>query len=211
MTAGTVLRLAFILVFLACGLAIPGCRLIRRAASLHPAVILYKTLFVTYDLDARQRNFPLGNDGVMPASYQSGATPALPHGHWARARLSLAYPHPEGLPDMVRATLRLSSQGSASRVRPAEVGLPTARRDDEIWVLDLSKAEVDKLVTELTQGAPMSEGLPTKGANLEVKTDQGLLVQRAWPAPMLEDLMLRVYHEGRLSGFAECPRGTPRP
>jgi hypothetical protein len=190
---------------LLCALVASGCNLFKRVISLHPAVILYKALTVSYELDGASRGLPFTGAQLVTANYQEGEDHgAFAAANWARASLNLTYPHPEGKAGLVRATLRLSPQPS-SGVVTATVAIPTDRRDEEIWILDLPRTEVDALVKDLVQGGMFSQGTPTQDASLEVRTEQGIMVRRTWSSPALEELMVRVYHEGWLCGFADCP------
>jgi hypothetical protein len=201
-------------------LVLSGCQSARIAATSDAPAVDYKEVELTYNVSGQYREIPLELGAVQPASSQSKTLE-----RWSAARLSIQYPHPEGKADLARATLRLSGHVSKPASSPRsghaptgatlselpdlfgsesgdEFALPSAR-DDEIWVLDFPKQQLDLLMADLRRnGFFDSQTRPDPGTRLEVSLE-GHRTAKAWtPEPRLDDFVARVHGEGRLSGFA---------
>jgi hypothetical protein len=199
---------------------LPGCRIPNDVAkgSESPQ---YERANIVYELDGAQRPLPLTDSDIKPVSFTSASdTPAASAPEWTGATLSLQFPHPDGLADTARATLRLSaepqrdslstfaqasrwlgwSKGTEQTATATEQKTPV--RDDEIWVLDIPKQQLDLLLTDLQQGGffQAQTRSPT-GTKLDVQLNWGR-VQKEWSSePRLDNFMSRVYREGRLEGL----------
>jgi hypothetical protein len=203
----------------------------------------YREVELTYDVSGQYRDIPLDTPLVQTASLEStglaatglqstGAGPqsvGKPLERWTSAKLSIQFPHPEGKPDLARATLRLaghlakpaasksasaSTSGNGSSATMSnlpelfgsetgeDLSLPSAR-DDEIWVLDFPKQQLDLLLADLRRaGFFENQTRIDPGTRLEVNLE-GNRIAKAWtPEPRLDDFLARVHEEGRLSGFA---------
>ncbi|MDB5334758.1 MAG: hypothetical protein JWN70_377 [Planctomycetaceae bacterium] len=208
---GVVLILAGILV---------GCR--GGASSLSASksgTPQYERANIVYDLDGSQRPLPLTNSEVKAVAFDADPEKPPPAPEWAEATLSIQYPHPDGTTDTARATLRLCAEprhDSPSAVAQARRWLgwsggsetadgsatKTPRRDDEIWVLDIPKQQLDLLLTDLQgNGFFQAQTRAESGTKLDVQLNWGR-VQKEWSAePRLDHFMARVYREGRLGGL----------
>ncbi len=148
---------------------------------------------------------------------------------WSRARFQLIYPHPSG--DMEKGLARLIiTRHSPSAAKEDEMAFPLQRhvkgllksaRDtpgrllgfddsrtqpvshgEEIWELDLPKEEIDILLAELShRGFFQKQERPRGEALVHVEIDNDRVSKRWTNEPRLEELMLQVYNEGRLSAF----------
>lgn len=197
-----------------------GCRLAGRTAS--APVDVYQDVRIVYDLSGQYRDLPIDCGGARPTdlSLVGHEAPTTPIERWTSAKLAIEYPHPEGKPDFARATLRLS--GHVSKPRPVtssdsgrlmtsvpdvfsdtEGDLPlTSARDDEVWVLDFPRAQLDLLVGDLkTCGFFESQLRPDPGTRLEVVIDRARTAKNWTPEPRLDDFVARVHREGHLGGF----------
>lgn len=151
---------------------------------------------------------------------------------WSAVRLHIQYPHPEHRPDFARVTLRLKRAAAAESetaagppsaaesgddsswperlksqltrlsVKPDDEAAPA--RDDEIWALDISKAELDQVLIELARsGFFDKQNRPHATARISVDLDRGHEA-KAWTTEAgLEALMRRVLREGWLAGLVE--------
>lgn len=213
--------LVSVLAILAC--AFVGCRTGGRLAVTETGAPQYNQVNLVYELNGESRDIPLEAGGVAPASYSAAS--AKPGERWTLARLSIQYPHPDGMPGMARATLRLSGHTSNERGRGTEASAPlvgrlwelpelfstapesdqltlTAARDDEVWVLDFPKPQLDLLLADLGKsGFFESQTRTDAGTRLEVAIDRGKTTKPWTPEPRLDDFIARVHSEGRLSGF----------
>ena len=203
---------------------IAGCRLPSSLSASKSGTPQYERANIVYALDGAQRPLPLTSSEIKPVAFDADPeTPApVPAPEWAEATLSIQYPHPEGTVDTARATLRLSAESrhdSPSAVAQARrwlgwnsstetlegTGTPDAKkpgRDDEIWVLDIPKQQLDLLLTELQgNGFFQAQTRAESGTKLDVQLNWGR-VQKEWSAePRLDHFMTRVYREGRLGGL----------
>ena len=201
-----------------------GCRLPTPLSASKSGTPQYERANIVYALDGAQRSLPLTGSEIKPIVFDgdSQAPGAVPAPEWGEATLSIQYPHPDGTADTARATLRLSAEsrldspsavaqarrwlGWNSATETAEgVGTPDAKkpgRDDEIWVLDLPKQQLDLLLTELQgNGFFQAQTRAESGTKLDVQLNWGR-VQKEWSAePRLDHFMARVYREGRLGGL----------
>lgn len=205
---------------LTCVLA--GCRIPSQLTAGSSSTPQYERANIVYDLDGAQRPLPLTDSEIKPVSFTGTPDTLTPGPQWAGATLSLQYPHPEGLTDTARATLRLSSEPrrdslstlaqasrwlgwSRSDEQPAategSASKPTLR-DDEIWVLDIPRQQLDLLLTDLQQnGFFQAQTRSQSGTRLDVQLNWGR-VQKEWSSePRLDHFVSRVYREGRLEGL----------
>lgn len=147
-------------------------------------------------------------------------------GRWKTARLKIEYPHPDAVPDMARATLilsrvelpspaqptfgkriadrfnRIAAFGPEPATCPNGICATSSGPDDEIWVLDFPKQQLDLLLADLgNTGFFASQTRPGGGAELDVSVDRDR-TQKPWTTePRLDDLVSRVFREGMLEGF----------
>lgn len=191
-----------------------GCSLPHRVGVAEDGQLQYDQLELVYDLHST-RLTEMGG-GVRPASGTSEFD-----GSWPFARLRVEYPHPQQRPGYARAQLRLgrapivAQEKSWTQRFRSGLGRLTGgddqadesdqNLDDEIWVLDLPKEEVDKLVQQLaSRGYFNDQTRPSGDADLHVQIDRGT-TQKRWTAePRLDGLIERVYQDGWLAGLVSC-------
>jgi hypothetical protein len=222
---------------LSLALSAVGCKTPAMLGSSDAPISDYREVELTYDVSGQYRDIPLDTPLIQTASLEStglgmsgsdSRASGKPLERWTSAQLSIQFPHPEGKPDLARATLRLaghlakpatpkspsraSGNGSSATISNLpdlfgseagdELTLPSAR-DDEIWVLDFPKQQLDLLLADLRRAGFFENQTRTDpGTRLEV-TLEGSRISKAWtPEPRLDDFLARVHEEGRLSGFA---------
>jgi len=204
-----------------------GCQLPSRIQLGKSGSPQFERANIVYKLDGGLRPLPLTDVEIKPVSFDD-AIAAKPSetamsSEWSTATLSVQYPHPDGTPDSARATLRLSAvpagesgfsisqtsrwlgRNASSELSPhANSGKP-ALPDDEIWVLDLPRQELDLLVSDLQKsGFFQAQTRAESGTNLDVQLDFGR-VNKQWTAePRLDQFISRVYLEGQLGGLVAC-------
>ena len=209
-----------VILCLACCLA--GCQLPSRLAAGKSGAPQYDRANIIYELDGTQRPLPLNGSEIKPVAFEGDAETAPTAAEWAGATLSIQYPHPDGTADTARATLRLSAEprpdsltavgqarrwlgwnrSAAASANSESCGSLTKSRDDEIWVLDIPKPQLDLLLTELQgNGFFQAQTRAESGTKLDVQLNWGR-VQKEWSAePRLDHFISRVYREGRLGGL----------
>lgn len=181
----------------------------------------YQRANVVYELDGTQRALPLTDPEVKTASLTGMNEVPVASPEWSGATLTLQYPHPDGIADTARATLRLTAEparnsrsavAQASRwlgwnksvegIEPLTQKDPHPLPDDEIWVLDIPKEQLDLLLTDLQQsGFFQAQTRSQTGTKLDVQLNWGRM-QKEWSSePRLDHFMSRVYREGRLEGL----------
>lgn len=224
-------KIAAVLILLCSG----GCRLPSRVSLDDGGHTNYDRASIAYQIDGAKRRIPLRASSVNTVAfneYDTATTSAKvdsgtdeSNSIWKSAQLSIEYPHPEELPGMARASLRLSARSSLSENNVAtgaerslasqllrKVGLDADTSsanqkmcDDELWVLDLPKAQLDLLLGDLSAGGFFEpQTRPNAGTHLDIRVNHGR-TEKAWsPEPRLDDFVMRVYREGRLRGFVPC-------
>ena len=193
-------RLLWSLALLVLGTSI-GCKLPARFARTDSGALKYERANIVYEVNGKQRPLPLGSASIKPVGYDH-PEPASQNGeiNWAAAKLSIQYPHPDGNRDLARAILRLSGKpASATDAKPAK---SEAVADDEIWVLDFPRQQLDLLLSDLAGSGFFEEQQRQEpGTHLDVQVDWGR-TRKTWTAePRLDHFVSRVYNEGRLGGF----------
>lgn len=210
-------------------IASAGCQLPGQIKLTKSGAPRYERANIVYKLDGGLRPLPLTDSEIKPISFDDAVSAAPlasnPSSEWATAILSVQYPHPDGTPELARASLRLSASPPGLGISQASRWLGKGRgieppmlsefprpalRDDEIWVLDLPKQELDLLIADLQKsGYFQAQTRADSGTNLEVQLDSGR-VNKEWTAePRLDQFISRVYVEGRLGGLVACD--TPEP
>lgn len=147
---------------------------------------------------------------------------------WQSALVTIQYPHPQQGPGCARATIRLSHvpvvrqpvkpkivagrmvanathavnpKFKVPEVVPEPQSKPRdgAPSGDEIWVMDVSKQELDLILCDLaSNGFFAQQWRPSGGGRLYVAVD-GCQTRKAWtPEPRLDDFIGRVFGEGSL-------------
>lgn len=214
-----------------------GCHFAQKIGITKTGAPKYQRLHIDYQLKSSNGLFALedilNESSNTPVIQQVEATddgPEFSHFPWSNANLQIQYPHPEGLKNRVRATLRLSQGGSqqfdslrretwSSKLNHRWESVSSAfsaekkmlihpqqisDTDDEIWVYDFSKSQLDLMLTDLAGSGFFSQQTRLNhSATLSVSIDKGS-VSKAWsPEPRLDDIISLVYQEGWLKGFAK--------
>ena len=201
--------------------AAPGCRTPHRVQMGESGTPQYGAANVVYDLTGQMQTAFIRphEPKIRPVSFEeseasveagesSEAASELPK-DWTHATLQIQYPHPSGRTDAARATLRLSRQPVCA-APDANLQPTDAKRnestEDELWTLDLPKYQLDLLLFDLANSGYFDGQMrPSGGAQLTVGVDQGETSKPWCSEPRLNDLLLRVYEEGKLEGFAKPP------
>ncbi|MES2793669.1 MAG: hypothetical protein V4719_28910 [Planctomycetota bacterium] len=214
-------RIGGVILWLGC--IVVGCQLPHPISASKSGTPQYERANIVYELDGAQRALPLTGTEIKPVAFDGDSeTPAPAPPQWAEATLAIQYPHPEGTVETARATLRLSAQprhdspSAVAQARrwlgwnhatdasgdPAAVAAKSPPRDDEIWVLDIPKQQLDLLLADLQgNGFFQAQTRAESGTKLDVHLNWGR-VQKEWSAePRLDHFMGRVYREGRLGGL----------
>ena len=155
---------------------------------------------------------------------------------WARTSLRIRYPHPAGHADMAQVTVRLSKtplplnpveptwkDRATNRARALATGqnpaslLTTASHtvstssDDEIHTLDIPRHQLDLLLLDLARSGFFSDQQrPSGRVRLYARIDGGHNLGTWDPEPRLDDIASRVFHDGRLQGFAPASKPSDR-
>lgn len=204
------------------GCFITGCRIPSQFTAGKDPSPQYERANIVYELDGAQRALPLTDSEIKTASFTGAPEAPAAFPEWGGATLTLQYPHPDGIADTARASLRLSAEPpknsrsalaqatrwlgwNRSTGQPAQDGEPAPQqpsRDDEIWVLDIPKQQLDLLLSDLQQnGFFQPQTRSQTGTKLDVQLNYGR-VQKEWSSePRLDHFMSRVYREGRLDGL----------
>jgi hypothetical protein len=178
-----------------------GCKLPARFARTDSGALKYERANIVYDVNGQQRPLPLGAASIKPVGYDHPESPSQ-NGevNWASAKLSIQYPHPDGNRDLARAILRLS--GKPASATDAKSAKSDVMADDEIWVLDFPRQQLDLLLGDLAGSGFFEEQQRQEpGTHLDVQVDWGRTRKTWTPEPRLDHFVSRVYNEGRLGGF----------
>jgi hypothetical protein len=216
----------FAAVVFLCAMSV-GCQMPNRLKLTKSGAPQYQRASIVYRLDGELRPLPLADSEIKPISFDDAVSaPPLtskPTSDWSAATLSVQFPHPDGTPELARATLRLSAAplatsglaisqasrwlGKGRAIEPSVLGdlHKSPQRDDEIWILDLPKQELDLLVADLKKsGFFQAQTRNETGTNLDVQLDSSRM-NKEWSAePRLDQFISRVYVEGRLGGLVAC-------
>lgn len=220
-------RIAFHFVFggglclLAC-VTLAGCRLPHRASTPENGFVNYQQATISYDVADRCGSLLTADSPITPAAYRSEETAPgeetspLSDSIWKSAQLSIQYPHPDAVPDMAQVTLRLSCQSAD----PVAAGAARCRSlcNDELWVLDIPKGELDRLLMELSGEGFFDKNPPAaEGARLAVAINDNEIAKPWSREPQLDQFVQQVYQQGRLRGFVPSqqacesqPKAAPR-
>lgn len=166
-----------------------GCETARQVVSrrsAHPAD--YGRAALVYEAADPQ----LGRETTTLSLMES----PLGESRWSAARLAVMYPHPDGNADIAQATLQLSPLTS-----PPASGVFPAVPDDELWVLDIPRSELDRVLGSLAQAAPPAPASDSTAASFNLRLDDLELKRTCGHNTIAEELMARVYQQGRLGGL----------
>jgi hypothetical protein len=200
-----------LLTALAAGLA--GCKSARIAQAADTGELKYRDVQLVYDVNGRYRDLPISEPGVELAEHEAES-----RHQWKSVRLQVDYPHPEGIPEVARATLRLSMKSDSvytpvdasvfhqGDIVPPDLASETRPMcDDEIWILDIPRPQLDSLLVELNEAGFFQSQMPNEvGTRLEVRIDGGRTAKTWMAEPRLDDFVHRIRTDGRLSGFVTC-------
>jgi hypothetical protein len=165
-----------------------------------------------------------GNSPIRQASAETSSVMPFHNMCWAKAELRIESPHPDGRPEMARATLhclpvdcghecesRTLTAGMEERSGARQARRATfrerwfldenARHDGEIYLeLDLKKYELDRILDELNEHGffkdQSSRQSPGLESQLEVRLNRRC-TSKVWSfEPTLDELMTRVQEQG---------------
>ena len=201
---------------LAC-VTLAGCRLPHRAAAPENEFANYEQATISYDVADRCGALLSADNPITPAAYRSeDTTPGdesspLSDSIWKSAQLSIQYPHPDAVPDMAQVTLRLSCQSVDADDDAAAAPRCRSLCNDELWVLDIRKGELDRLLMELSGDGFFDEAEPSaQGARLAVAINDNKIAKPWNREPQLDQLVQQVYQQGRLRGFVPSQQACER-
>ena len=205
---------------------VSGCALPQRLRQADNGSPQYDRVEIVYHVQNGQFSAPTRTLEQAGMDESSASKPDS-SGSWSTACLTIAYPHPDEIPGMARATLVLSQTDSPALPKPPTIRERIAQSlnrlatsaepdackgssaharssgpDDEIWVLDFPKQQLDLLLADLAgSGFFENQTRPNGGALLQIAVDRGR-TQKTWtPEPRLDDVVSRVFREGMLDGF----------
>ena len=208
-------------------LLLSGCSVPPKVQVTETGKPRYESIVLDYEID--QARGGLGVHALQPSQTVQAAGVDAPEPldpHWTYARLRVEYPHPDGDPHQAQVTLRLSPHSHSANCcaeddRTGASALRDIRKrwfpadaqddcpadselcaDDEIWVLDVPRQELDLLLFDLNDSGYFGDqARPTGAARLDVAIDQGRTTKTWTTEPRLDELVYRVYRHGRLEGF----------
>ncbi len=201
--------------------ALCGCWFPHKVGVTETGAPRYQAVEIIYDI--RGNHAALASDWFRPVGEMAlaGATSTTDASRWKAADLRIQYPPPNAKPGLVRATLRLSHsppfpdagraslteivRSKFSRITFQAPGIndPSMSADDEVWVFDFSKQQLDLMLLDLARsGFFDDQRRPDGGVQLSVKIDRGETAKTWTAEPRLDDVIMRVYREGRIVGFA---------
>ncbi len=199
-------------------LIVCGCRLPGR--NVDNSMTSYEHATISYDVAGCCRNLLTGESEITPVAYSADQSTAVEDSVWKSAQLSIQYPHPDEMPDMAQVKLRLSSLAPDDEMPRVSGASPLAGGicNDELWVMDIPKVELDQLLIQLSnRGQTTTDPLPAADAHLNVMVNQQATANTSSREPQLDEFVKRVYQQGRLRGFIPCqqaqqssPQATPR-
>jgi len=199
-------------------LCVCGCRLPGRGVD--NSITSYERATISYDVAGCCRNLLTGESEITPVAYSTDQTTASEDSVWKSAQLSIQFPHPDEVANMAQVKLRLSSLAPDDEMPRVSGTSPLAAGvcNDELWVMDIPKVELDQLLIQLSnRGETGTDQLPAADAHLNVTVNQQDTANTSSREPQLDEFVKRVYQQGRLRGFIPCqqaqqssPQATPR-
>ena len=202
-----------------------GCAMRHTVAQTESGAPQYRNVRLVYRLSQTSSRGTASFSRTAPGLVDLGSSAneglADEVADWQSARLEILYPHPAGTEGMVRAVLQLSHDASIEepelnprpvrgRLRQAAAILPFVEpRDPEavdtpegfesVRILDIPKEQLDLLLVDLAGSGLFEEQQqrPDGGTTFDVTVDRGR-TRKAWtPEPRLDDLVMRVWRDGR--------------
>lgn len=196
-------------------LACAGCSSpFQTAVRRDSAAGLYETGSLEYRLDASRLNLPLTITHVEGQLVSYDHTASNPEPGDSTGTLKLVYPHPSGRKDLALARVTIVSKLPAPTQAPATADRAAAELlsaggapVQETWELDISRAEMDRIVAQLNaSGYFEKKSKRAPGVNVAARLD-GREIEKDWDqSPELDQLMVRVRRQGQLVGM-ERPAG----
>lgn len=199
-----------------------GCAAPHKVRVTETGAPKYKRVDITYS-PGRLAAWP-SSGTVVSTSLADHPAEKLELETWSRVCLRIEYPHPEGRAEFARATLQLSR--TSEPTGPAKTSLrekmvgglgglfrnlsrtspkgpppqsSALDSDDESWVLDFPRQQLDLLLIDLAEGGFFDDQRrPTGGVQLAVRIDRGR-ASKSWNTePRLDDFVTRTRREGKL-------------
>lgn len=186
-------------------LLLAGCAIPHRVAVSNTGAPQYKQIDISYRIPASHHALVRNSSEILKVSSPAEAEPTI-------ATLKVEYPHPDNNPELARATLRIAGKSSVtdspslvSRVRSSISWLPgneppakVRTTDDEVWVLDFPRQQLDLMLFDLAQTGFFEDQTRHEGlAWLSISIDRGHMAKTWTTEARLDDIVNRVQREGR--------------
>lgn len=186
--------------------SLAGCGLMpHQVAVSKTGAPQYDHVDIGYRIPGSHRALVREQSDILKVSSSDEAEPSV-------AELTVEYPHPDNKPEFARATLRISSKSSATdapsfvaRMRSSISWLPGSEpppkvrtADDEVWVLDFPRQQLDLMLFDLAQTGFFEDQTRHEGlAWLSIAIDRGRMAKTWTTSARLDDIVHRVQREGR--------------
>jgi hypothetical protein len=180
---------------------------------------LFDSAQLVYQFDAGRLGVPVAVSRIESQRVSYDEVPSQPRAGRSTGQLEICYPHPQGYPGLAEARVTIESRTPAGGELELPWFLSAGQAESargpvevrEIWVLDLPRDELTRLVGQLQTGGFFSENPPADaGARLYVRLN-GRDTSKNWtPLPELDALMRQVRGQGQLLSYSRST-AAPRP
>lgn len=202
--------------------AVCGCSAFQPSTlRLDAAAGMYQKAVLDYRVDGGQLSEPLTVARIAGQQVTHQRLASTPHPDCSVARLIIRYPHPGGKNGVALAKLIVETRPLANPVAQAnkavweqwsDVITTTARgmvpgmkaNEDlyEVWSLDISKADLDRVIAGMMQNGYFVNPAKTSiGIELSAQVDKFEAVKNWTHEPELDILVERVRHQGQLLSY----------
>ncbi|HVA50566.1 MAG TPA: hypothetical protein VNH11_29745 [Pirellulales bacterium] len=207
---------------LAALLSLAGCSVFQsHELRIDAAAGMYKAASLDYRVDGGQLSEPLMVARIAGQQVRHERMPSIPHPDCSVARLTIKYPHPGGKAGYAAAKLVVETRAPIKSVAQTKKAVweewgdalvTTARdivpgvkaSDDlyEIWSLDISKRDLDRVIAAMMQsGYFVNPTKPAIGVALAAQVDNFAASKNWTHEPELDILMERVRQQGQLVSY----------
>ncbi len=200
-----------------------GCESLQpRTVRIDSTIGMYQMAKLTYRIDAGKLSEPVNVANIKGKQVSYEQKPSGPYADRSIARLAIEYPHPGGKPGFALAEVIVEARKPPAATPPSKKstwrrladdmhqmltqnGLPGVKMADgiyEAWSLDLPRADLDGVISQLSQtGYFHLAGNPSPGVNVSCKID-GQRCDKQWGHVIaLDELVERVRNEGQLVSY----------